>query len=119
MADFQLETGFQVDCAVNVLDVNGQVIPGVVLDAGSGSVSTSDSTLLTATISADETTVTIVTVGPEATDVVVSLSGTVDGVPLDGQLAVDVTGSPVAGQVPTSLGLVPGTPVPIETPPAA
>ncbi len=108
MADFQLETGFQVPCGVVVLDQNGAAIAGAVLDAGSGSASTSDPTTLTATLSSDETSVDVVTVGPLGTGEVVTVAGSVGGVALTGTLVVDVIAVP---QVATSLSLTPGTPV--------
>jgi hypothetical protein len=113
MADFQLESGFNVPCAVQVLDQTGAVIEGAVLDAGSGSVTVSDTTVLTVALSSDESTVTVTSVGPAGTDEVVTLTGTVGGVSLTGTLAVDVVTEtpPPPVQTPTSLGLVPGTPV--------
>lgn len=113
MANFQLESGFNVPCAVQVLDQNGSVIDGAVLDASSGSVTVSDSTVLTAVLSSDETTVTVTTVGPAGTGEVVTLVGTVGGVSLTGTLTLDVVTEtpPPPVQTPTSLGLVPGTPV--------
>lgn len=108
MADFQLETGFQVTDTVVVLDQNGAVITGAVLDASTGSVTVSDSTVLTATLSADQSTVDVKTVGPLGVGEVVSIAGSVGGVALTGQQVIDVIAQP---QVATSLGLVPGTPV--------
>lgn len=108
MADFQLETGFQVTCAVVVLDQNGAEIQGAVLDASTGAVSTSDATTLTATLSSDQSSVDVVTVGPLGTGEVVTLDGSVGGAALVGTFVVDVIAVP---QTPTSLSLVPGTPV--------
>ena len=109
MADFQLETGFQVVDTIVVLDQNGAAISGAVLDAGTGAVSVSDSTVLTATISADQTTVDVVTVGPLGTGEAVIVTGSVGGVALTGTQVIDVIAVP---QTPTSLGLVAGTPTP-------
>ena len=108
MADFQLETGFQVTDTVVVLDQNGAVIAGAVLDAGTGTVSVSDPTVLTATLSADQSSVDVVTVGPLGTGEVVTIDGSVGGVALTGTQTIDVIAVP---QTPTSLGLVAGTPV--------
>jgi hypothetical protein len=113
MANFQLESGFNVPVAVQVLDQNGAVIEGAVLDAGTGTVTVSDSTVLTASLSSDQSTVTVTTVGPAGTDEVVTVDGSVGGVALTGTLAIDVVSEtpPPPVQTPTSLGLVPGTPV--------
>ena len=109
MADVQLETGFQVTDQVVVLDQNGAAISGAVLDAGTGSVAVSDSTILTATLSADQASVVVVTVGPLGTGEAVTINGSVGGVALTGSQLIDVIAQP---QVATSLGLVAGTPVP-------
>jgi hypothetical protein len=108
MADFQLETGFQVTDTVVVLDQNGAAISGLALDAATGAVAVSDATVLTATLSADQATVDVKTVGPLGTGEVVTITGSVGGVALTGTQTIDVIAVP---QTPTSLGLVPGTPV--------
>ena len=103
MADYQLTQGYETVAAVSVDDQNGNAISGDSLDAGSGSVSVSDSTTLSATLSSDQTSVTIESIAGEVTDNVVTISGTVGGTALMGTLAVDVV-----APVPTSLGLTPG-----------
>ena len=108
MPDFILEDNQGVPVAVEVFDTVGNIVQGAALDAGSVTAVVSDDTILTAVVSPDQSSVQVDTVGPEATGVTVTVSGTLNGTPLTaGVLAIDVVASAAA-----SIGLVPGTPGP-------
>lgn len=107
MPDFVLLDDQNVDVAINVSDDAGNVVQGESLDAGSVTATVSDATSLEATVSADQTSVNVKALGPEVTDVTVTVDGTLNGTALtSGTLAVDVNASPAV-----AIGLVPGTPV--------
>jgi hypothetical protein len=107
MADFLLADNQNVDVAVGLVDAAGNAVTGDVLDAGSVTAVFVDGTELTATVSADQTSVNVAALGPLTTDDVLTVTGTLNGVALaPGTLAFDVgTGAP------TGITLTPGTPV--------
>lgn len=106
MPDFVLQDDQTVPVAVAAMDDAGNVVPGVLLDAGSGTVTISDPTILTGVLSADQSSVQVTAEGPEAVGTTVTVAGTLNGAAVSAVLAVDVTTSPATG-----IGLVPGTPV--------
>ena len=112
MPDFILEDNQQVVSEVVVLDAIGNVVAGTDVDAGTLTAAAADPASLTVTVADDQSSVTVAAEGPEVTDNVVTLNGTVGGNPVTGSLAFDVVAS-----APASIGLVPGTPTTI-TPPA-
>lgn len=107
MPDFVLLDDQTVPVAVNIADDADNIVQGESLDAGSVTATVSDPTVLSATVSADQGSVQVEALGPEATGVTVTVDGSLGGVALSaGTIAVDVNASPA-----TSIQLVPGTPV--------
>jgi hypothetical protein len=86
-------------------DVDGNPVSGVVIDAGSITVTSSDPAALAATVGADGQSVVATADGALDSDVVVSVTLTVDGAPYSGSETFAVGAS-----APTQLVLVPGTP---------
>lgn len=107
MPDFVLQDDQNVNCALNLIDDANNVVQGQTLDAGSATATVSDTTVLEATITPDQTVLNIKALGPEATGVTVEVTGTIAGTPVanPGSIAVDVQASPAV-----SIGIVPGTP---------
>jgi hypothetical protein len=104
-------TGTQtVDVAVAVGDVNGDVIAGDALDAGSGSVTVDDSSVCTAAFT-DSTQSTILVTALDTNGTAnVTVAGTFNGATLTdfgGPLVVTTTAS---AEVASTIVLTPGTP---------
>jgi hypothetical protein len=107
MADFLLADNQNVDVAIVLFDKVGNTVTGTALDAGSVVAAFADSTEVTATVSADQTSVNVRAIGPLTTGDTLTVSGSFNGVALTpGTLAFDVGAS-----APTSISLTPGTPV--------
>jgi hypothetical protein len=108
-----LQDNQQSIVAIILLDVEGNAVTGDALDAGSVTAVPSDTTVLTATVSADQSSITVAAVGPLNGAETVAVNGSLNGTALtEGVLDVSITASP-----PVAIGLVPGTPTAI-TPPA-
>jgi uncharacterized YccA/Bax inhibitor family protein len=93
--------------AITLADAAGNPVTGDQLDAGSVTATFVDGTELSATVSADQTSVNVKALGPLTVDDVLTVTGSLNGVALSpGTLAFDVgVGSPA------SIVLAPGTPV--------
>lgn len=117
MSDFVLQDDQEVVTAIAPGDVVGNPITAP-FDTGSVTVTSAVPTVLTVTLSADQSSYTATAVGPEETGVTVTVNGTVGGTPVTSTLTFDVTASPAATVIQT-----PGTPTTIPgdagTPPAA
>ena len=109
MSNFQLTDVQSVVVAVSAVDASGQVDP-VTFDAGTVLASVTDSTgaastALTATVSADQGSVSVKAVSP-IVGAILTVEGTVAGKSLlPGKLVFDVTTTPASQIV-----LTPGTP---------
>lgn len=107
MPDFVLADDQNVNVAINLVDDANNVVQGQTLDAGSVTATVSDPAILEVAVAADQTTMNVKALGPEATGVTVTVTGSVAGTALtDGVLTVDVNASGA-----TAIGLVPGAPV--------
>ena len=105
--DFQLLDNQNVDVAIALADAAGNPVTGDALVAGSVTATFVDGTELSATVSADQTSVNVKSLGPVTFDDVLTVSGTLNGVALSpGTLAFDV-----GVGTPTQITLAPGTPV--------
>lgn len=74
-------------------------------DADSVTATLPEATNLTAVVQDNQTSVLVTALGPVVTDDVVTISGTVGGVPVTALFPIDVTAGP-----PTSITVTPGTP---------
>jgi len=104
-------TGTQtVDVAIAVGDVNGDVISGDALDAGSGSVTVDDGSVCTAAFTDSTQSTVLVTALDTNGTANVTVAGTFNGVALTdfgGPLVVTTTAS---AEVASTIVLTPGTP---------
>lgn len=105
MTDFILEDDQNVDIAIQVGDEVGNIVAGAALDAGSVTATADSPDDFTITVSEDQSTVNVKSNGELVTDATVTVSGTLVGAPLTGEIAIDVVDS-----APANLVLVPGTP---------
>ena len=105
MTDFILMDNQNVQVAIGLSDAAGNPVTGDVLDAGSVSASFPETSNLTATVSPDQTTVTVTAEGPLVVDDVLTVTGSFNGEALTpATLAFDVD----AG-APVNITLTPGT----------
>jgi len=105
MADFILGDGQNVDLGiVPGTDAAGNPTTAP-FDAGSVTATLPEATNLVATVSADQTSINVKAEGPLVVDDVLTISGTVNGVPVTADFPFDVD-----AEAPTTITVTPGTP---------
>lgn len=109
MSDTPLQDNQELTVAITFEDAAGNPVPDAI-DAGTLAASFADGSALSATPSADQTSVLVTALGPLTTDDVLTVTCTVSGVTFSGTLAFDVGAGPA-----TQMTLTPGE---AETPPA-
>lgn len=117
MANVQLTPTETDTIGLSIADADGNVIPGVALDAGATVTVAPDGSVLSAVLSADQTSVLVTPVpgAPSATGVSVTVNGTVGGVAMTPDPTVyDFTAASVP--VPTSIVQTPAPPVDATAP---
>jgi hypothetical protein len=106
MADFILGDGENVTLTIAPgPDAAGNPTT-VPFDAGSVTATFPETTNLTATVSADQTSILVKADGPLTTDDVLTITGTVNGVTVTAEFPFDVD-----AEAPTDVVVTPGTPV--------
>lgn len=102
MSDTPLQDNQDLTVAITFEDAAGNPVPDAI-DAGTLTASFADGSALSATPSADQTSVLVTALGPLTTDDVLTVACTVGGAAFSGTLAFDVGVGPA-----TQMALTPG-----------